>query len=342
MQIVYNWHVTERCNYACKYCFAKWNKPEEIHHNHELVNKILKELSKKEAVSRIIGENITKVRINFAGGEPLILEKSIFDKIVEHAKKLGFETSLITNGFLLEFHPNIFKHLDMIGISIDSLDENICKNIGRCSGKNYLSKEKLSKLVHKIRLCNPKAKLKFNTVVSENNYDTNIIEQLQIFKPDRIKILRQLPFNGEKGISDNQFEHFLKNNKKFAYQNNVVIEDKNDITQSYLMIDPLGRFFQNGKVGGYSYSQPIYEIGLEKAISQIHFNKGKFMSRYKNAIKKTAKNSPCGCLDSRGKLKKCYENESEARECAEWLKEKENKTLRPYKCEESVWHLTHW
>jgi len=339
MKMVYNWHLTERCNYACKYCFAKWSKPKEICHNHELVNRIFKELSQKEVISKKFRENVTSLRINFAGGEPLILDKNVFGKIVVRAKKLGFETSLITNGFLLEFHPAIFKHLDIIGISIDSLDEEICKNIGRCSGQNYLSKEKLSKIVRKIKLNNPRIKIKFNTVVSESNCNTNIIEQLQAFKPDRIKILRQLPFNGEKGIADEQFKQFLNINAKFIRQN-VVIENKSDIIQSYLMIDPLGRFFQNGNEYGYDYSQPIYEVGLENALSQINFNKEKFMKRYRNADSK-AKNSPCGCLDSNGKPKKCYENESEARECAEWLREKEGKNLKPYKCEKSVWHLTH-
>jgi len=340
MKMVYNWHLTQRCNYACKYCFAKWDATKEICNNPELVNKIFKELSQKKVISKKINEKVTDLRINFAGGEPLILAKNIFDKIVIRAKKLGFETSLITNGFLLEYHPAIFKHLDIIGISIDSLDEEICKNIGRCSGKNYLSKEKLDKIVRKIKLNNPRSKIKFNTVVNESNYNTNIIEQLQAFKPDRIKILRQLPFNGKKGITDEQFEQFLNINAKFIKQKNVVIENKNDITQSYLMIDPLGRFFQNGNEYGYNYSQPIYDIGLEKALSQINFNKEKFMKRYRDAYSK-AKNSPCGCLDSKGKPKKCYENESEARECAEWLREKEGKILKPYKCEKSVWHLTH-
>jgi radical S-adenosyl methionine domain-containing protein 2 len=297
MQMVYNWHITERCNYACKYCFAKWNKPEEIYYNHELVNKIFKELSQKEVISKKVNENVTSIRINFAGGEPLILDKNIFDKIIMRAKKRGFETSLITNGFLLEFHSEIFKHLDIIGISIDSLDENICKNIGRCSGKNYLSKEKLDKIVRKIRLNNPRIRIKFNTVVSEHNYNTNIIEQLQTFEPNRIKILRQLPFNGEKGITDEQFEQFLNINAKFIKQKNVVIENKNDITQSYLMIDPLGRFFQNGNENGYNYSQPIYDIGLKKALSQINFNKEKFMKRYSCAYDKV-KNSLCGFYEN--------------------------------------------
>jgi len=167
----------------------------------------------------------------------------------------------------------------MVGISVDSLDETICFKIGRHSGKKYLSKERLEEIVSEIKA--HKIRLKFNTVVSPYNYKTNIAEQLQAYKPDRLKILRQLPFNGEKGISDEHFEDFFRINKEFTNQKNVVIEDKNEMTQSYLMIDPSGRFFQNGNGQEYYYSDPIYEVGLEKALSQISFSKEKYMSRYK-------------------------------------------------------------
>jgi radical S-adenosyl methionine domain-containing protein 2 len=280
MEIVYNWHVTERCNYSCKFCFAKWNKATEICEDYEKLEKILENLSQKEAVNNLIGEEITSVRVNFAGGEPLMLKKDIFSKIVIKAKEMGFSTSLITNGSLLKPHLNILKHLDMVGISIDSLDENICKNIGRCSGENYLSEQKLTELVKGIRLNYPKIKLKFNIVVSKYNYNTNIVEQLQAFEPNRLKILRQLPFKDKKGITDEQFERFLSINEKFLKLENVVIEDKTDITQSYLMINPQGRFFQNGNENNYIYSEPIHKISIKYALSQIPFRKEKFMSRY--------------------------------------------------------------
>jgi radical S-adenosyl methionine domain-containing protein 2 len=280
MQMVYNWHITERCNYSCKYCFAQWDKKSpEIYNDNGLVNGILEELSKKDILSKRIGEPITSLRVNFAGGEPLILGKG-FVEIVKRTKEMGFKTSLITNGSLLEYNPEIFKCLDMIGISIDSLDENICKSIGRCSGKEYMSGEKLTKLIHNIRLGNSKVKLKFNVVVNEYNYNKNIVEQLQIFKPDRLKILQQLPFKEEKGITDEQFALFLNINKKFLESEFAVTENKEHITQSYLMIDPQGCFFQNGNEKYYIYSDPIHEVGIECALSQIPLIKEKFMSRY--------------------------------------------------------------
>jgi radical S-adenosyl methionine domain-containing protein 2 len=260
-------------------------KSKEIYRNNNAVNNMLDELSKKDVANKMIDERITNVRINFAGGEPLLLGKR-FILIVKRTKEMGFETSIITNGYLIDKHPEIVESLDMIGISVDSLDENICKKIGRClktehtSGENYLSLEKLTATVSTIRQIKPTAKIKFNIVVNEYNYDTNIAEQLQVFKPDRLKVLRQLPFNGEKGISDEQWKRFLTANEKAIGQGNVVREDKDDITHSYLMIDPYGRFFQNGNERGYVYSQPIHEVGLERALSQIAFDREKFNGRY--------------------------------------------------------------
>ncbi len=282
MQIIYNWHITERCNYSCKYCFAKWNKAAEteIYEDYEKVEKILTNLSQKETISKLIGKEVTSVRLNFAGGEPLMLKKGVFSKIVIKAKEMGFVTSLITNGSLLKSCPDILKYLDMVGISIDSLDEAVCLDIGRCSNKNYISKEKLENIIDTIKSSNHKIRLKFNVVVSKYNYNMNIVEQLQAYEPNRLKILRQLPFNGEEGITDAQFELFLSINRKSLEKENVVIENKNDIIQSYLMIDPQGRFFQNGNEKAYCYSDPIYDVGLEQAFSQIKFDKEKFMSRY--------------------------------------------------------------
>ncbi|MDR0467407.1 MAG: viperin family antiviral radical SAM protein, partial [Campylobacteraceae bacterium] len=236
--------------------------------------------SQKEVISKLMGEEITSIRLNFAGGEPLLLKKNIFNKIVIKAKEMGFDTSLITNGSLLESHSNILEHLNMIGISIDSLDRATCLNIGRYFGKNYLSKEKLENIINIIKLNNYKIGLKFNIVVSKYNYNTNIVEQLQAYKPHRLKILRQLSFDGEDCVSDEQFRHFLRINGESIKKENVVIEDEDKMIQGYLMIDPSGRFFQNGNGQKYRYSDPIFEVGLERAFSQVAFDKGKFKSRY--------------------------------------------------------------
>ena len=81
-------------------------------------------------------------------------------------------------------------------------------------------------------------------------------------------------------ISDTQFKQFLDNHQ--MYKDILFAEDNDDMTGSYLMIDPLGRFFQNDKdKQGYAYSSKIHEVGIEQAFSEIKFDKDKFSSRYK-------------------------------------------------------------
>lgn len=48
--------------------------------------------------------------------------------------------------------------------------------------------------------------------------------------------------------------------------------------ESYLMINPEGRFYQNSK-GSYTYSSSILEVGLESALSEIQFDQKKFLER---------------------------------------------------------------
>lgn len=53
--------------------------------------------------------------------------------------------------------------------------------------------------------------------------------------------------------------------------------------ESYLMVDPHGRFFQNSLLTpgqGYAYSRPILEVGAEAAFAQMAFDTARFSARY--------------------------------------------------------------
>jgi radical S-adenosyl methionine domain-containing protein 2 len=50
------------------------------------------------------------------------------------------------------------------------------------------------------------------------------------------------------------------------------------MTGSYIMVDPAGRFFDNLK-GQYTYSEPILEVGIDKAFSQVTRDYKKFIDR---------------------------------------------------------------
>lgn len=283
MDLVYNWHITELCNYSCVYCFAKWNHNKEIWRSKDKVSKILSGM--KDSIhspfieKMITADKISRVRVNFAGGEPLMIGDS-FIEILKKTKDIGLKSSLITNGSLLYTNVEVAKYVDMVGISVDSLLDSTNKRLGRCTRKGtIIDLTRLMNLVSSLRIMNDKIKIKFNIVVNQENYREQIVSKLQWLKPHKIKVLRVMPLGEEKtGISNEMYQTFVESNS--AKNTDVFFEDNPDMTQSYLMIDPQGRFFQNGYGNHYQYSETIQEIGFDNALRSIKFNRLSYIKRY--------------------------------------------------------------
>ena len=285
-QIVYNWHLNERCNYSCFYCFAKWDceNKNEIAFDKNKSNQLLKELSviKELPLFKNNFDTNKPIRLNFAGGEPLLFGNKLIDLIKSAKHTHRFECSLITNASLLHKHIDVVENLSMIGISIDSFMPSTNIKIGRVekNGKQ-ISYPHLNSLIKKIRLINPSIKIKFNVVVNQYNTGESIIDQLLTLSPEKIKVLKQLPYKQEKGISESSFQMFLRLNSLTKHKNSaVVIENNVDMTHSYLMVNPQGYLFQNGESEEYTYSSSIISNGVESALNEISFDIDKFKSRY--------------------------------------------------------------
>jgi radical S-adenosyl methionine domain-containing protein 2 len=70
------------------------------------------------------------------------------------------------------------------------------------------------------------------------------------------------------------FIDFIKRHKRL----NPIAEDNNAMLESYIMLDPMGRFYQNsGNI--YNYLKPILEIGVFRAFNQLAYNHSKFIER---------------------------------------------------------------
>ena len=81
-------------------------------------------------------------------------------------------------------------------------------------------------------------------------------------------------------VSQEDFIDFLEQHSHF--EDIISSEDNDEMTDSYLMIDPIGRFFQKSILGSvYSYSTPIVNTGIEEALNEINFDPEKFHGRYK-------------------------------------------------------------
>ncbi|MCV2402932.1 viperin family antiviral radical SAM protein [Marinomonas sp. C2222] len=285
--LVINFHMTEKCNYSCTYCYATWDDLEfnnELHRSSDKVESLLENLA-----SYFLSDNSLKakmgyenVRLNFAGGEPMMLGKH-FIAAVKFANQLGFRTSLITNGHYLSdaILDDIGPSLDVLGISYDSADYDVAKKIGRVDRANrWISSDKLLAMCSRYRALNPTGVLKLNTVVNSVNKDDSLLPLMTQIHPDKWKLLKVLPVHNH-DLAISQAEYFSYVNRHQALANIIVEEDNNAMTHTYLMVNPEGRFYQNSEAGsGYLLSDSILQVGVDEALSQIPFDVSGFQQRY--------------------------------------------------------------
>ena len=285
-ELVINWHITEVCNYRCTYCFAKWGRPKELHRSLEDIESLLDHLANyfiKGSPTLKSELHYEDVRLNFAGGEPMMLG-STFYIALQLAKQKGFKTSIITNGHYLinnkiDFPENL---LDMIGISFDSQYLNTRKKIGRIDRKgNSLSADDLKLSINNLVNSQHGVKTKINTVVSSLNWEEDFSDLIDEIQPYKWKVLHVMPSdNNELLVSKDKFHQFVKRHSGLGLP--LFPESNSTMTESYLMIDPHGRFYQNSSGNkGYKYSDSIINCGIEDALTQIKFNPKTFLSRYR-------------------------------------------------------------
>lgn len=290
-QLVLNWHLTEACNYRCQYCYAAWKesaRPRDLIHDPGQTTALLRELYRflhptNHANPLARRMSWSSVRLNLAGGEPLLHAKKL-PAIVSQARALGFEVSMISNGASLtrELLDLLAPQLTWLGISIDSSSSETNRAIGRVDRRGKpLNLNNLASALDSVRQFNPGLRLKLNTVVNQANHAEDMSDLLGRFAPQKWKVLRMLPVvNQHLSISEEQFAAFVLRHRAFA--NILCPEDNQDMAESYLMVDPHGRFFQNSMIvgSGYAYSSPILKVGADAALSQMTFDIERFLARY--------------------------------------------------------------
>ena len=290
--LVINWHLTEACNYRCQYCYATWNPPSsrrELIHDPVKVTALLSALHKFSRPGNPNNPLTQKmrwssVRLNLAGGEPLLYADKV-PSVVHQARGLGFEVSMISNGSQLtdELLQKLAPQLTWLGISIDSAIPAANRAIGRVDRRGQLvDLENLAFSLARARQAYPSLQIKLNTVVNQLNHSEDLSALIDQFKPDKWKVLRMLPVvNQHLAINDEQFSAFVA--RHHAFSQITCAEDNQDMRESYLMVDPHGRFFQNSPLipgQGYQYSQPILNVGTEAAFAEMRFDPARFAARY--------------------------------------------------------------
>lgn len=261
-----NYHLLESCNFGCKFCFARYAKSEHL------------SLAEMQQLIGRIAESGFFSAINFAGGEPFLINE--LPDLITFAKSLRLETSVITNGSLLtiELLSQVLPHLDSIGISFHSLNDDAKRNMGFClKNKIPLSNEKLTEIIKFIR-SNSNCKVKINSVVNAFNKDEKIFSFIQNLYIDRWKVLRCQSFgnNDDLLISDEEWNSFCERNRGGI---NTVFEDT--MKDTYIMVNPMGMMLKEASNGReYEKIGSVLEGDLKELLLQHPLHVEEYQKRY--------------------------------------------------------------
>lgn len=272
-----NYHLWEPCNMRCKFCFAPFYDAKKL-----LPKGHLPKEKSLELIQRIADFGFQK--ITFAGGEPTLCPW--ISELIAFAKEKGLTTMLVTNGTRLteEFLNSNKNHLDWIILSIDSANEETNIHSGRAvTGKTPVSLQSYKIFIDAIK--KHRYRLKINTVVHRLNYKELLLELINFAQPERWKVFQVLPIKGENDlhindfiINDFEFNHFISNHRQLKEEGILISEDNSEMKNSYVMIDPAGRFYTNKK-GMQEYSSPILETGIKAAYDQMEYSFMNFKKR---------------------------------------------------------------
>ena len=271
-----NYHLLRPCNMGCRYCYATFL---------DLSSKqpFLPEADALQLVNLLSGAGFRK--INFAGGEPTLYPW--LSTLIQEAKGLGLTTSIVTNGSRIteDWLDNLAGSLDIIALSIDSVDAAVLQEIGRSvSGKPPLSAAEYHQIAGWIK--ERDIRLKVNTVVNRLNHAEDFRRFILSIRPERWKIFQVLPVKGQNDaridefvVSDAEFNEYVEPNRAVEAKGITVVPESNELmTGSYAMVDPLGRFFDDTK-GEHTYSRPILEVGVAAALPEVTIFPERFVAR---------------------------------------------------------------
>ena len=277
---VVNYHITNRCNYHCTYCFGKFNgqKDPTLDDAKKIVGNIALYFAQN---------NIADGRINFAGGEPILYEH--LDELIDYTSSLGIRVSIVTNGSLLT--PERIRSwqgkVSYIGISIDSIDDTTNIAIGRCYKNKVVALPHLAELAKFIHECG--IHLKINTVVSSLNLFEDLSPLYRVIKPEKIKLFQMHLIDGINNraepyrITKGEFEGFCEHLKSF--DSVIVAEPCGSMENSYLMVNPEGKFQLNNN-GSYQTFGDLNTTSLSEILKTVPLDSEKFGSRYvKESVK---------------------------------------------------------
>jgi radical SAM superfamily len=274
-QLKVNLHITEKCNFKCRYCFAHFENKNDMG------------ISDWKRVIDNLKRSGMVTKINFAGGEP-VLHKD-FAEIVDYAYGQGFDLSVISNGSLLLEGKNLpqdfFRKITTLGISVDSIEPETLRALGCCDAHdNVLTHEKLTHLLSVAKTENPDLLIKLNTVVTKLNAGEKLTHLERELPIARWKFLKMKLFddgqrtNKTLEIDEETFRNFLRSNARM--QGESIPESS--LTRSYIIIDNRGSLIDNAE-DNYKTLGSLLREDFRTVFSRYAFDEELYADRYEKA-----------------------------------------------------------
>ncbi|MDP3274805.1 MAG: viperin family antiviral radical SAM protein [Deltaproteobacteria bacterium] len=264
-----NFHLLRECNAKCRYCFATFRET----HGRLSTDDALAVMASVRAAG---GQ-----KMNFVGGEPTLHPD--IERLVCEAKSMGFTTSIVSNGKRLArlLASSAGAALDWVGLSVDSATDEGNAAVGR-GGPGYT--QQIVDLATQAQGLG--ARVKLNTVVTKVNVDEDMHTLIRQIAPERWKVFQALRVEGQNEtrigpllVTAEEFARFVARHQGLnREQIPLVAEDNDAMTDSYAMIDPLGRFFGNTR-GVHSVGRPILQAGAAGALASVGFANDKLVAR---------------------------------------------------------------
>lgn len=225
------WWITEKCNENCEYCFRSLSSINNFTYEDHM--KILK---------RIISFDTDQ--ITWSGGEALLVPHAI--SLMKYAKEHGIYNKITTNGKLLTSKKieEIKPYIDLVALSIDSLQDETNKALGR--GIEH-RKTVIDRIKH---LMNEGIKVDINTVVTNKNID-DLDEMGKFFRENPIsgkwKLMTFFPVR-EKALTNK--DKLEISDEEFLEKVNFLIKKYPDVNIKYMMNDEIQQQYPGVRANG--------------------------------------------------------------------------------------------
>lgn len=269
-----NFHLWKPCNLRCRFCYAVFDDDASL----QAVRTGLDEADARRIIELLRPAGVEK--ITFVGGEPTLCPH--LPALLRQARDLGFVNTLVTNGKRLRRVLDTARGcVDWVGLSVDSADESTQAALGRGGGDHVARSIEHFRLLHHLGI-----RVKLNTVVTSLNWREDMTAFVLKARPERWKVFQVLSIEGQNTgkvepllITAEQFSSFVERHGGLKGHGITIADESNDdMTGSYAMIDPLGRFFSN-VCGRYVYSSPILEVSVTAAFRAVTFDAARFDAR---------------------------------------------------------------